>query len=285
MGGVRFRVRHDTRYGYDVPVTLGAHALRILPRLIGVRLEYQSVRILPEPAWRREEVDVFGNRTLHVGFVGSTHSLSIESELVAHTEAPDALSDASWQSLPWGVGSSDDPPMEYASSRSVHPTVCAYAHGIAAEVAYRPLAFLDRLSRSLFQSIDRGIRFEGAAQEAHETLAIGKGACRDVTVLFLDCARVLGIPARFVSGYQATADTPDGTRYLHAWAEVHLPRVGWRGWDAMHGLRVRDGHLALFAASAQAGTMPVDGGYAFQGAVLNSTLDYSVRIETGEGLA
>ena len=89
-----------------------------------------------------------------------------------------------------------------------------------------------------------------------------------------------GIVGRFVSGYQAQADTPDGQRHLHAWAEVFLPGGGWRGWDATHGLRVDQGHVALCAAPSQAATMPIEGGFSFQGPTVNSTLDHSVRITT-----
>ena len=85
---------------------------------------------------------------------------------------------------------------------------------------------------------------------------------------------------RFVSGYQAQAETVDGQRYLHAWPEVFLPGAGYRGWDPTHGTRVGEGHVALCAAPTQAGTMPIEGGFSFDGTVVNSTLDFSVRIDT-----
>jgi transglutaminase-like putative cysteine protease len=63
---------------------------------------------------------------------------------------------------------------------------------------------------------------------------------------------------------------PDGRRHLHAWAEVVLPGIGYRGWDPMHGVRVGDGHVALCAAATQAATMPVEGGF----------FDHEVRFAT-----
>ena len=86
----------------------------------------------------------------------------------------------------------------------------------------------------------------------------------------------LGIAARFVSGYQAHADTPDGRRHLHAWPEVFLPGFGWRGYDPTHGLAVADGHVALCAAPDQAATMPVEGG--FYGDGVAGALEYDVQI-------
>ena len=97
-------------------------------------------------------------------------------------------------------------------------------------------------------------------------------------MLFLEAARALGLPGRFVSGYQARPAVEDGRRHLHAWAEIFLPGAGWRGWDVTHGTRVTDGHVALCAAPAQAGTMPIEGGFSFAGSGVSSTLDYRIAI-------
>ena len=154
----------------------------------------------------------------------------------------------------------------------------AFAAEIASECAGDALAFLDRLNQILFARIRHDIRAEGAARPAAATLALGHGACRDVTNLFLAACRSLGAPARFVSGYQAKADTPDGRRHLHAWPEAFAPGLGWLAYDPTHGVKVTDGHVSLCAAPDQAATMPVEGG--FYGGAVTSTLDYRVEIET-----
>ena len=143
------------------------------------------------------------------------------------------------------------------------------------------LAFLDRLNETLFVRIRHDIRAEGAARPAAATLALGHGACRDVTDLFLAACRSVGAPARFVSGYQAKADTPDGRRHLHAWPQAFARGLGWLGYDPTHGVKVTDGHVGLCAAPSQAATMPVEGG--FYGGQVTSALDYQVEIETDAG--
>lgn len=72
----------------------------------------------------------------------------------------------------------------------------------------------------------------------------------------------------------------DGLRHLHAWAEVFLPGLGWRGLDPTHGLAVSDGHVAIGADPDQRATMPVRGG--FYGTGVTSTLAYDVCIEAEE---
>src|SRR5207244_8739777 len=76
-----------------------------------------------------------------------------------------------------------------------------------------------------------GIRIEKLlAWPSDRTLSLLEGSCRDLAVLFCDVCRVMGIATRFVSGYEcASASSQDS--YMHAWAEVYLPGIGWRGYD------------------------------------------------------
>jgi transglutaminase-like putative cysteine protease len=278
---VQFFIRHDSLYRYDVPVQLAEHVVRLAPRPGSVRLVAQRFSIEPEPLRRTHATDAFGNAILRLEFGGDTQRLRVLSELELDTIAPPALVPTSAR-LPLGPGSlgPEGPEHVLFLGGAIHAQVSAFAAQLAASAGGEPVAFLDLLARTLFERIERGVRPTGAARAAHETLALGSGACRDLTVLFLDACRSQGLPARFVSGYQAQAQTPDGERHLHAWAEVLVPSAGWRGWDPMHGLRVGDGHVALCAAPEQAATMPIDGGFYFQGPSVSSTLDCSVTIRT-----
>ena len=262
-----FRIQHDSWYRYDVPVALAEHVLRLTPRAGGIRLLSHQLRVEPEPSSWRNELDELGNALTRVSFLGSTQSFRVTSEVELETLPPASL-ELALSSLPW------------AAAQGIESSVRGFAEGIASQVGYQPVAFLDQLTRTLFSSFDRHVRPTGAARSAEETLALRQGACRDLTVLFLEACRHCGIAGRFVSGYQGQAQTPDGQRHLHAWGEVFLPGVGWRAWDAMHGVRVTDGHVALCAAPHQAATMPIEGGFWFQGSTVNSTLDHSVRIAT-----
>jgi transglutaminase-like putative cysteine protease len=278
---VQFFIRHDSLYRYDVPIQLANHVVRLTPRPGTVRVASHRITVEPQPLDFTHATDPFGNAIVQLGFGGATQSLRVLSELELDTLAPPMLFPVS-ERLPLAGGSiwPSDGDLTLYRGGAIHPNVQGFAAGLAAEAGQEPVAFLDHLTRTLFQRLDRGIRPTGEARAAHETLALGSGACRDLTVLFLDACRSQGLPARFVSGYQAQAQTPDGQRHLHAWAEVHVPGAGWRGWDPMHGLRVGDGHVALCSAPDQAATMPIEGGFYFQGPRVNSTLDTSVIIRT-----
>jgi len=275
---LRFVVRHETRYRYNVPVVLGPHLLRLTPRP-EYAMRARALVVRPEPVEQRDEEDAFGNPITRVVFGDvATHVLIIESRFELDTEVPEAATVPSSERLPLPRPFADQLGAYRPPQNDVDDGVAAFAHTVAAEVGYAPLAFVEHLCRTIHGRAQKHIRPSGEAQSAAQTLATWHGACRDFTVLYLAAARSLGLPARFCSGYQAAADTPDGRHYLHAWAEVFVPGVGWRGWDPTHGIPVTGGHIALAAAPDQAGTMPVVGGYSFIGPSLTSTLDFDLEI-------
>ena len=274
---MHFSIRHETLYSYTVPVTFAPHVLRLRPRCDGVRIRAESLSVAPMPSGRRDSIDRFGNRITEVEFDGACDYLRIESCVDLDTCDAAPLLRAELPLLPWPSLPQDEL-AEYRPDDGIDGAVRAFAATLASESHWSALPFLERLNRTMFTSLERRIRSEGSARAPAYTLATGRGACRDLTVLFMVACRSLGMAARFVSGYQAEADTPDGQRHMHAWPEVFLPALGWRGFDPTHGIAVTDGHVALCAAPDQAATMPVEGGFYANG--VTARLRYRVEIMT-----
>ena len=76
-----------------------------------------------------------------------------------------------------------------------------------------------------------------------------------VTALVI-AARKLSHPARFVSGYLADG----GGARPHVWAEVHVPGIGWIGFDPALGLSVGEDHARVASALDLVGVAMVSGG-------------------------
>ena len=269
-----FAVRHETRYRYDVPVSLGPHTLRLTPQPDGIQLHRHAIHATPQPVAQRALWDAHGNLVTELQFVGSCQELQIVSEFELDTLQPRQP----MLQLRLPLARDFHLPGELYGLGSAAPSVRDFAADIANQVSHDVLGFLDRLAYVLFSTFERGVRTSGNAHTAADTLASRSGACRDLTVLFMEACRSQGIASRFVSGYQASAQTPDNQSYLHAWAEVHVPGVGFFGWDPMHGVRVGEGHVKLCAAPEQLATMPVEGGFSFAGTTVRSTLDHSLRV-------
>lgn len=269
---MRFSVRHLTWYRYDAPVRLGPHVLRLTPRPDQGDLHRHHIELFPEPTSQRVADDAAGNRLLCVEFGDHCEELRIESSFELETR-PARPMPRDLLPLPWRHAEA------VATGVGVSPEVKSFADALAREVDGDAVGFLDRLAEHLHGRFDHHVRHTGDAWSAAETLARGRGACRDITLLFMDAARSQGLRSRFVSGYQAFAETIGGQRHLHAWPEAELPGAGFRAWDPTHGTRVTNDRVSLCAAATQAETMPVEGTLSTDAAALRSTLDFRLQIQ------
>ena len=204
---------------------LRPHVLRLTPRADSVRVLSRSLRITPWPSAIVDFADAFGNSCTRVTFDSKRSAeLVVVSNLEVESLAyPVAQGSPSLSPLPW-VWSGYDSLFEYRKADS-SAEVVARATELSARSGHAPLAFFELLCQTLYSTIDRKSRLDGAAQTPEETLARGSGACRDLTVLFLAVCRSVGVAGRFVSGYQVQEASPDDKRHLHAWPEVFVPEL------------------------------------------------------------
>jgi transglutaminase-like putative cysteine protease len=280
---MRFDVEHLTTYSYSEPVALGPQTVRLRPRHDGGFRELgYSLLVDPAPVLRRELLDAEGNLVTRMWFEAEARHLRIVSRFTVDTLEHDPFGmvlDTAHRVLPV-VYRADEAAVlaRYRETGHLVPTVRALADDIVARSAGDPLAFLAVLNDRLHTGIEREIRDDGAAQSPAETLARGRGACRDQTVLFVTVCRAAGYAARFVSGYQDRSAMETGERYLHAWPEVYIPGWGWRGLDPTRGIAVGGTHVPVAAAREPAGAMPVDGSYF---GAARSQLSFEVRIQAG----
>jgi transglutaminase-like putative cysteine protease len=93
---------------------------------------------------------------------------------------------------------------------------------------------------------------------AAEALKAGTGVCQDHAHVFISAARVLGIPARYVSGYLATG-TDELGEASHAWAELYMADLGWVGFDVSNTMSPDDRYVRVAVAMDIRGAQPVTG--------------------------
>jgi transglutaminase-like putative cysteine protease len=80
---------------------------------------------------------------------------------------------------------------------------------------------------------------------AADALADGKGVCQDHAHVLISAARHLGIPARYVSGYLFADQDGKPHEASHAWAELHIPDLGWLGFDPANKCCPTDNYIRL----------------------------------------
>jgi transglutaminase-like putative cysteine protease len=94
------------------------------------------------------------------------------------------------------------------------------------------------------------------ATAAAEAFALGSGVCQDHAHVFLACARALGVPARYVSGYLLSDD--DAHLASHAWAEACLDGK-WYVFDTTNQLFQPSHHVQLAVGLDYNDAAPVRG--------------------------
>ena len=260
----RLAIVHETTYRYRRPVTFGPHRLVLRPRE-GHDVDVVSMELAVTPAftvrWAR---DVFGNSVATLELREPADVLSIRSEVVLERAADADEPHEALCPAPYPVAY---PPLEapvaavyltpsYADDQD---TVRAFLEAIGVPPSGDVAVALPRVVAAIHERIAYRRREERGTQAPARTIALGTGSCRDKATLLLECARALGVAARFVSGYLDCPASEAGRAATHAWAEVYLPDSGWCGLDPTLGEATSHKHVVVAASSHPRGVMPIAG--------------------------
>jgi transglutaminase-like putative cysteine protease len=267
------RIDHTTHYRYACPVGLTPHLLRLRPRTIpGLHLLKSELTISPD-AIVKWNLDPLGNIVGRAVFPETTEELLIKSSILLEQQCTnpfDFLLEGRALNLP----------VEYDERERVllSAFLSPQDSSAASILGYWLKPFLERNSGSsnspatldTLLSITSAIRSQFRYEPRHEhgvwsvseILTRGEGTCRDFALLLIEAARLLGLAARYVSGYLCSSpDGENGESYTHAWCEIYLPGAGWRGFDPTNGI-LADAHHIAVAVSMNAGEIPpVEGSY------------------------
>ncbi len=96
------------------------------------------------------------------------------------------------------------------------------------------------------------------ATNAESALEAGRGVCQDHSHIFLSAARLLKIPARYVSGYLLMEGIDEQTA-SHAWTEAHIDGLGWVGFDAANNVCPNDRYVRLATGLDYRDAAPISG--------------------------
>ena len=275
-----FEIEHITRYLYTVPVSLSEHLLRFVPlqspfqRVLSSRLQ-----IDPAPIRQENMLDSWGNNIQRVAFAGETDHLEIHAHLEVETWQPQDFTQSLNFGLPPDYAGEFDSLIPYLNPLEEPNRLRDFLDPLVSSSNYRTADFLNALNLAVNRFYHKGVRLEGFPRTPAVTLELGEGVCRDLAILFMAACRQMGIASRFVSGYQQGEGTRL-VRYLHAWPEVYLPGMGWRGYDPTHAEQVGQDHVAVATAPEAAALTPVEGGFTFIGPEVTSTLETDIRITT-----
>ncbi len=103
----------------------------------------------------------------------------------------------------------------------------------------------------------------GVHTHMRDVLAGRRGVCQDFAHVMCGLCRALQIPALYVSGYlyNGPRDQLLGSQASHAWVEVFLPGIGWRGLDPTNNQPTDDRYIKLGVGRDYADVPPLQGHY------------------------
>ncbi|HSS12717.1 MAG TPA: transglutaminase family protein [Rhizomicrobium sp.] len=280
-----FKIHHRTQYDYNQPVTLGPHRLMLRPRESReLRLISIDIRTTPASAisWAG---DVFGNAVATADFQAVSSSLVIESDVVLELNAP------AWPVFPIAARAVNYPfsysaderadlgallSLQYPDATGPLSTWAAgFVHGNPTDT----LSLLKDLNAGVPAAICYQAREDEGTQTPTHTLNSGRGSCRDMALLFVEAARILGFGARIVSGYSYNPAQQIGTGTTHAWAEVFVPGAGWISFDPTNRQTGGFNLIPVAVARDLAQAMPVSGSYVGTG---NDLQRLTVMVQVSE---
>lgn len=278
----RYKILHRTYYNFPAEVRLQPHALRLRPRE-GHELRIESSQLTISPNARvRWQLDMEDNSIAIASFESPTRQLSIESEIIIaqYNESPlDFLVADYAVDFPFAYTPEEQvvllPYMILALPESSQQLAEMVAKIWQPGEPIQTAALLQRIIIHINQSLSYAIREEPGVQTPAQTLSKQSGSCRDFAYLFMEVTRSLGLASRFVSGYLNAEPSSADFGATHAWAEVYLPGVGWKGFDPTSGLIVGPNHISVAVARLPDSVPPVAGTYL---GPAGATLDVGVWV-------
>jgi transglutaminase-like putative cysteine protease/predicted glutamine amidotransferase len=291
-----YDVRHRTVYRYARPVERSEHVLRLSPVHDRLQAVHASELTISVPSQGRDYEDVFGNQVRRIAIDTPFDEMVIEARSVVEARDADPLgfhplrvqSTIPLVWMPWQRQVLDPFLLPPELPETQLAELAEYAMSFVARNDYDLLDTLLDINHSIYKEYAYQQGITTLATTAFDTYVSRRGVCQDFTNLMMCLARLLGVPARYVCGYVYTGPkaTDVTARHRqgeasHAWVQLYLPQVGWKGFDPTNGIITQTDHVRVAVgrnyldATPTSGTIYVGGG--------GETLEVEVRVEPYEG--
>ncbi len=291
-----YDIRHRTVYRYQKAVDRSSHVLRLSPRIDRLQEVLDHALTISVPVQSTDFEDVFGNRVRRLHIETSWTEMVIEARSRVRVTDVQPLDFRSLKArstiplvwMPWQrqIMAPYLLPPELPESQLHELT--EYAMSFVKRNDFDLLDTLLDINATIFQEYRYRQGATTVFTTAFEVYADRHGVCQDFTNLFICLARLLGVPARYVCGYIYCGPPATGevgipkvntvqSEASHAWVQLYLPEVGWKGFDPTNGILTQTEHVRVAVgrnyldATPTSGTIYVGGG--------TETLEVDVRVE------
>jgi len=272
---MKYDIFHRTRYVYSLPVHDSFNDARLEPLSNGEQtVESFLLRVLPATRLSRY-TDFYSNWVHHFEVPEAHLFLLVESRSRVKTNPP----------APLAEDARPCPMSKLVSARAIERCHDFLQSTRFVEIDVEPwrlavdatmgLTDVWQIALALLRFVHGFLKYEPHSTHVHthmrDVIAQNRGVCQDYAHLMIGLCRSLRIPARYVSGYLAT-ETASAT---HAWVEVFIPDIGWRGLDPTHNCQTGATYVKIAIGRDYADVPPVAGNYR---GTLNRKMEVEVKI-------
>ncbi|WGR91512.1 transglutaminase family protein [Bradyrhizobium sp. ISRA443] len=249
---MRLRIAHTTTYRYEPAASGVIQILRMTPGSHDSQYVADWQIDVSTDSRLDTHEDAFGNVT-HVLTYGSIADLTIHCEGLIETHDTGGVLRGTDERFPPSLFLRSTPLTD------LNPAMTTSVRELRAEAGSDVLGFLHALMVQIYEHMTFDEDPTNSATSASEAFALKRGVCQDYAHIFIACARAGGVPARFVSGHFLRSDGMVNQQAGHAWAEAHVPDLGWVGFDAANGICTTDAHARVAIGLDYLGAAPVRG--------------------------
>jgi transglutaminase-like putative cysteine protease/predicted glutamine amidotransferase len=286
----RLSITHRTSYRYGNAVERSTHLLRLVPMDDRLQTLLEAEVEVSIDGRGHDFDDVFGNRARRVLLETPYRELTIIGRSRVETLDTDPLAfDARhvrtviplvW--MPWQRNMLQPYLQPPELPESELQELLAYAMRFVQRNDGDVLDTLLDLNDTIYREYKYVQGTTTLATTPYDVFVTRRGVCQDFSNLVICLARLMGVPARYVCGYvaQRSKSTSREPQASHAWVQVYLPEVGWRGLDPTSGIVTSTDHVRVAVgrnyldATPTSGTIFVGGG--------GETLEVEVNVEREE---
>jgi transglutaminase-like putative cysteine protease len=264
---MQLKISHTSTYLYDTPVSYALQRLKLVPQS-GPTQQVHDWAVTCSGAHREVSYrDGYDNIAELIRHERGAMKISITAHGTITTHNTNGVFGADRATTPlWVYGRQTELTMPGDTIRALAESV-------------RPVSPRLDLLHALMGGINQQMVYESGQTDvetnAETALAAGHGVCQDLTHVFVAAARLLDIPARYVSGYLMMLDSQDQAA-SHAWAEAHVDGLGWVGFDPANKICPDGKYVRVAAGLDYRDAAPISGIRHGSG---GETLEVAVKVE------
>jgi transglutaminase-like putative cysteine protease/predicted glutamine amidotransferase len=261
---------HSTEYAYEKLVEHSTHIFRLLP------VEDQTQEVIHSTlslSVEGEDVrfeDVFGNQNIHYSIIKPYKSLTVSARSLVkiYASPPDDYRHARRQAtipiswMPWQNQMMEPYLLLLEMPETQISELMIYAQSFSERNGRNLMETLNDINQTIYRDFSYIPGSTSLSTTPFDVYASRKGVCQDFANLFICLARLLGVPARYRMGYIYTGANYENkiqSDASHAWAEVYIPYIGWRGFDPTNGIMVTQDHIRVACGRNYLDATPTSG--------------------------